>query len=451
MSPASGFALKQSAAHASGPAATLGRLWAVAALTFLEAVRRKVFLIVLIVGAAIVSSAAFLPAVDPQGRLRLVEIWSVRTVTIFCSLGAIFLAGFSLPGDFEHRRIYTLVTKPIHKATFFIGKFLGFVLLMAVFLVIMGTITLAYLKFIGAVSKDFPETRAYPRQAPDVVSGPIAPQGTEKKGTRSDQAGIEFRYDHLPVGRIPDRVPARARLELLRLPNLEFRLEADAWIVAIHPETREEDAQLIHFQTNRWTQAEFEIPGRLVSADGRLWIKIRPEDPDVLIIAGPGDFSVRTNPVNFELNFMKGMFLVLLQSSMVLLATLSASTFVSAPVSILLGICLFLTGSAWSFVTESLEDVDRRLQDVERREREGVPEHGPEDIPPWLLRISGAMSRVVLKAVPDFEAFNFGEWLLTDTAVSTRDLGRALVSFATRAAILLLVGLVLISFRDFST
>ncbi|HKS16688.1 MAG TPA: hypothetical protein VJU16_05200, partial [Planctomycetota bacterium] len=154
---------------------------------------------------------------------------------------------------------------------------------------------------------------------------------------------------------------------------------------------------------------------------------------------------------NFQANFMKGMFLVLLQSSMVLLATLAASTFVSAPVSILLGICLFLTGSAWSFVTESLEDVDRRLQDVERRQKEGTPERGPEDIPPWLLRVSGAMSRVVLKAVPDFEAFNFGEWLLTDTAVSARDIGRALVSFATRAAILLLVGLVLISFRDFAT
>jgi len=145
------------------------------------------------------------------------------------------------------------------------------------------------------------------------------------------------------------------------------------------------------------------------------------------------------------------MFLVLLQSAMVLLATLSASTFVSAPVSILLGVCLFLTGSTWSFVTESLEDIDRRLEDVERRQKEGAPQRAPEEIPPWVLRVSGAMSRAVLEAVPNFDAYNFGEWLLQDMAVSGRDIGRALGSFAPRAAALLLVGLLLISFRDFAT
>jgi len=147
---------------------------------------------------------------------------------------------------------------------------------------------------------------------------------------------------------------------------------------------------------------------------------------------------------------MKGLLLVLLQSSMVLLATLAASTFVSAPVSILLGICLFLTGSTWSFVTESLEDVDRRLKEVEERHDDGHG-HAPDDIPPWILRVSGTLSRVVLEAVPNFDAFNFADWLLTDTAISARDLGRALLSFAPRAAVLLLIGLLLISFRDFAT
>ena len=63
----------------------------------------------------------------------------------------------------------------------------------------------------------------------------------------------------------------------------------------------------------------------------------------------------------------------------------------------------------------------------------------------------GALSRVVLQAVPNFDAYNFGEWLLTDTAVSGRDLGNAFLSFLPRAAILLIAGLLLISFRDFAT
>jgi hypothetical protein len=432
----------------TGLAATLGRLRAVAGLTFLEAVRRKVFLIVLIVGAAIVSSAAFLPAVDPSGRLRLIEIWSVRTVTIFCSLGAIFLAGFSLPSDFEQRRVYTLVTKPLHKGTLFLGKFLGFVLLMAVFLAIMGVITLGYLKFIAAVSKDFPEARVYPRYETDRLEGKL-PVGLGRATRSGDDQPLEWVFERLPAGRFPERVAVRAKLDMRRLPGEEPRLEATALVTTVHPGTREEESQTVRFETNRLM--EFDVPGRMISDDGRLIIRMRPDEPYLLIGAWPDWISIRGDPVNFDLNFMKGMLLVLLQSSMVLLATLSASTFVSAPVSILLGMCLFLTGSTWSFVTDSLQDVDRRLQESERREREGTPAHGPEDIPPWLLKVSGTLSRVVLEAVPDFDRYNFGEWLLTDTSVSARDFGRALGAFAPRAAILLLVGLALISFRDFAT
>jgi len=435
---------------ASGPAATLSRLRAVAGLTFLEAVRRKVFLIVIIVGAAIVSSAAFLPAVDPSGRLRLIEVWSVRTVTIFCSLGGIFLAGFSLPGDFDQRRIYTLVTKPIHKGTLFLGKFLGFVLLMAVFLLIMGTLTLVYLRIIAAATKDFPEARALPRYTPQALIGPFEDRERGGRGTRSDHPdAIEWSFEGLPTGRFPSRVPVTAKLDLRRLPGMEFRLEANVAILAVNPKTFEKHEQQVRFQTNRFTT--FEIPGSAISDDGRLTIRMRPGEPDMQVAAYPDGLTISGLPVNFELNFLKGMGLILLQSTLVLLATLSASTFVSAPVSILLGICLFLTGSSWSFVTESLEDVDRQLRDQERRLQEGGASHGSDEIPPWLLRASGGLSRGILKAVPNFDAYNFGEWLLTDTAVSGRDAGRALGAFAPRGAFLLALGLLLISLRDFAT
>jgi len=353
---------------ASGPKATLGRLWAVAGLTFLEAVRRKVFLIVIIVGAAIVSSAAFLPAVDPSGRLRLIEVWSVRTVTIFCSLGGIFLAGFSLPGDFEQRRIYTLVTKPIHKGTLFLGKFLGFVLLMAVFLLIMGTLTLVYLRIIAAATNDFPEARALPRYVPRELSGPLEDRERGGRGARSDQKQeIEWTFEGLPPGRFPERVPVTARVDLRHLPGMEFRLEANVAITAVNPKTFEKHEREVRFQTNRFTT--FEIPGSTISDDGRLGIRMRPGEPDLQIAAWPDGLTISGLPVNFEVNFLKGMGLILLQSTLVVLATLAASTFVSAPVSILLGICLFLTWSSWSFVTESLEAVNRQLRDQARRLR----------------------------------------------------------------------------------
>jgi ABC-type transport system involved in multi-copper enzyme maturation permease subunit len=438
---------------ATGPAATLGRLRAVAALTFLEAVRRRIFLIVIIVGVAIVSSAAFFPTVDPAGRLRLIEIWAIRTVTVFCSLGAIFLAGFSLPGDFEARRVYTLVTKPVHKGTLFLGKFLGFVLLMALFLLIMAVLTLAYIRLVAATTSDFPECRAVPKHLPDELKGVGAHLTEPERGglaVRYGQDGeIVWAFQGLPVGRFPDRVSASARVDLRRLTQ-DFRLQAQVRIRAINPETQEAHEQTVLFQTNRPTP--FKVPAKAISADGRLQIRVSPADSDLQVAAWPDGLSIDSNPVSFEVNFLKGMILVLLQSTLVLLMTLAASTFVSGPVSILLGICLFLVGSTWSFVTESLEDIDLTLREVDRRAREGAPPPpSAEDIPPWLLRASGAVSRVVLKAIPNFDSYNFAEWLLTDTAVAGRDIAAGLGAFAPRAAALLVVGLLCMTFRDFAT
>jgi len=121
-------------------------------------------------------------------------------------------------------------------------------------------------------------------------------------------------------------------------------------------------------------------------------------------------------------------------------------------VSILLGISLFMVGSTWSFVTDSLEDIDITLREIERHAEQGAPPPpSADEIPPWALRASGAVSRVVLKAIPNFDSYNFSEWLLTDTAVAGRDLASALGAFAPRAAALLVVGLLCMTFRDFAT
>ena len=438
---------------ATGPAATLGRLRAVAALTFLEAVRRRIFLIVIIVGVAIVSSAAFFPAVGSEGRLRLIEIWAIRTVTVFCSLGAIFLAGFSLPGDFEARRVYTLVTKPVHKGTLFLGKALGFVVLMALFLLIMAVLTLAYIRVVAATTRDFPECRAVPKHVPFELSGEGKHFTEPARGgvaVRSDQEGwIVLDFRGLPAGDFPDPATAWARLDLRRLSK-DFRLQADVLIQAVHPDTREKHPTVVAFKTNQPTR--FEFPAKAITADGRLEIRVRPGEPDLQVAAWPDGLSINSNPVSFELNFLKGMILVLLQSTLVLLMTLAASTFVSAPVSILLGISLFMVGSTWSFVTDSLEDIDITLREIERHAEQGAPPPASADeIPPWALRASGAVSRVVLKAIPNFDSYNFSEWLLTDTAVAGRDLAAALGAFAPRAAALLVVGLLCMTFRDFAT
>src|SRR5438046_249757 len=121
--------------------AFLGRLWAIAGMTLVEASRRKVFTILLLFGLALMSSILFFPSVEVEARLRLIEVWALRASAIFTAIVGLFLAGFSLPQDFETKRIYLIVTKPVSKSFVFLGRYVGYVLLLALFIGSMGIIT----------------------------------------------------------------------------------------------------------------------------------------------------------------------------------------------------------------------------------------------------------------------------------------------------------------------
>ena len=139
-------------------ASAAGQIWAVSLLTLREAFRRRVFYILFVFLLILISSAFFFPAVDVEARVQLIQLWSLRATILFCAIISIFVVGFSLPGDMEHRRVYILLTKPVSKAVFFLGRLCGFAIVLAVFLVIMSFISVLYIRVSQALGgPDFPE------------------------------------------------------------------------------------------------------------------------------------------------------------------------------------------------------------------------------------------------------------------------------------------------------
>jgi hypothetical protein len=149
----------------------LGRIWAISKMTLLEARRRKVFTILLLFGVALLSSILFFPSVDDMdSRLRLIEVWSLRASALFTAIVGLFLAGFSLPTDFEQKRIYMIVTKPVSKSFVFLGRYAGYVLLLAVFIGSMGLITILFLRTVSLFSGEKFKLAAYPRVSAENLS-----------------------------------------------------------------------------------------------------------------------------------------------------------------------------------------------------------------------------------------------------------------------------------------
>jgi len=424
-----------------------GRLWAIAKMTLIEALRRKVFTILILFAAVLLSSAAFFPSVDMTGRLRLIEIWSLRAAAVFTAIVALFLAGFSLPGDFEQKRIYLLVTKPVSKGMVFAGRLVGFALLLAVFIGTLGLVTVLFVRFVQVTTgKDFPPLEAHPRLLASEFTergGARDPDRPERLAAFGESGGaLVWTFRGIRRGDFPGRLRVAATL-ILESPSDPYRAAGAIRVSARNSAGRREEMSLT---ANTNEEREFVLPVDILEEKGTLELAITPTDKDGAAAATRESVVLFEAPANFELNFARGLVLVFLQSLIVLAVTLASSTFVSAPVAILLGILVYLVGASHSFVREGTRDIERTLQEMRP---DGPPVRTPEDVPPWVLRVSTALSNGVLAIIPDFDHFDFSRWLLKDRAVSWRELGSAGRRALPPVLVLALVGILVMAFKDY--
>jgi hypothetical protein len=419
------------------------RLWAIARMTILEAARKKVFTVLLLFGAALVASVAFFPAVGPDARLRLIEAWSLRAAGLFTAIVALFVTGFSLPSDFETRRIYLVVTKPVSKVTVFLGRYVGFFLILVIFLAVIGGLTLAFIRLTQlATGASFPTPVAHPRLVTEDFTHAGGVQADRQIRTLGVAYGpgreLRWTFQGLDRANFPDRIQGEARL-VLGSPQDQFRSSGNVVIRAGLADTK------LFLQTNEEAVVTFDASA--IDGAGRLTVTARCADEDGFILGTAESVVIHPRPVSFEINFLKGLGLVLIQSALVMTLTLVASARLSAPVSILLGILLYVVGSAHSYVLEGTRDIERSLQ---------ADEHGhdgghADEIPRWLQVYSRVTSAAVLVVVPDFQHFDFGRWLLKDRALDWSELSLAGLYALPRILALVFLGMVFMLFRDFGS
>jgi hypothetical protein len=433
-----------------GRVSRLGRatlqVWAIARMTLLEASRRKVFAILLLFTAALLSSAAFFPSVNVAGRLRLTEVWSLRAASLFTSIVALFISGFSIPGDIEQKRMYMLVSKPVSKGTIFLGRFLGLGVLLVIFIASMGGVSVFFIRSVQFLAgSEFPALSAVPRRWATTFfqrQGAQLP-GDEPKLYIEDQPGamLVWEFDRI---RRKDFPPVPKLMLKLGLSSTSDTFRASGNIrVALGSPAGGRHRMDVSLNTNE--EREFSFPAELLPGEGPLRVEISCGDPDGRILGYSNSAVLLEKSMLFELSYARGMILPLLQALTVLSLTLMASTFLSAPVSIMLGILLTLVGTMHSYVREGTRDIDLA---VEESDRTGHRFRAPEDLPEPVLKASSAISKAVLAVVPDFENFDFSRWLLKDRAVSWQELGHAVGVALPPVVVLVLAGTLILTFRD---
>ena len=117
--------------------------WTIAKYTYREGIRRKVLVGFLILSLLVIFGATFLSSfIDPTSEsdvnLKLIKDICVTTITLFGMLITIFISASVVPAEMESKVIYTVLSKPVSRAQYLLGKFLGVQLIIIVNLVLMG-------------------------------------------------------------------------------------------------------------------------------------------------------------------------------------------------------------------------------------------------------------------------------------------------------------------------
>jgi Cu-processing system permease protein len=121
-------------------------VWIIARYTFLEAVRARVFLYLLVVGAAMIAGSVPTSELGLGDEMRLVVDVSVAGCSYVCVFLSVFLGVSAVSGEVEKRTVYTIIAKAASRRQFVIGKFLG------VWLTVMVAATASYAMVIALVS-----------------------------------------------------------------------------------------------------------------------------------------------------------------------------------------------------------------------------------------------------------------------------------------------------------
>lgn len=130
--------------------------WTIARYTFREGMRKKTLVGFLILSLLVIFGSSFMGAflnpetvgdVEKDIDLKLIKDICVTTISIFGILITIFVSAVAVPAELENRVVYTILSKPIHRFQYLLGKFAGVQLTVLVNLGLMGALFFLLLYF----------------------------------------------------------------------------------------------------------------------------------------------------------------------------------------------------------------------------------------------------------------------------------------------------------------
>ncbi len=125
------------------------KILAIALNTFREAVRDRVLYLILVFAVLLIAASTLLSMLTVGSEEKIIKDFSLSMISLFGTAAALFIGIGLVYKEIEKRTVYTLLSKPIRRAEFLTGKYLGLCMTLGVNLAVMSVAFYALLALRG--------------------------------------------------------------------------------------------------------------------------------------------------------------------------------------------------------------------------------------------------------------------------------------------------------------
>jgi len=136
----------------------------IASATVGEAIRRRVLLIILLIGVLFLVVAPGLGVLSARSETTVLRGMMLGIIQLTSAVIAIVLTVYMIPNEIERRTIYTILSKPVQRWQFLVGKYLGAVMALGLMMLLMSAV-LAFTFFL--------QSRDNVAEIPELLKAPM--------------------------------------------------------------------------------------------------------------------------------------------------------------------------------------------------------------------------------------------------------------------------------------
>lgn len=367
------------------------RIFALAQLTFREAIRRKALMVFVVFAILFMFAGWFLTGSNlaPEFQVKIYVSFVLRAISWLVLPVVLLLACWGIPEDIRLRSMHTVVTKPARRLELVIGRMVGYSF--------VGMVVLAVMSLVGWgwINRQLPASAKSQLICRQPIRGKLT--FLDREGNPAE-VGINVGDIWMFHSFIEGATKARAiwtfdgvgpqaldsegnlllenRFQAFRSHKGDMRRSIYFQYTFVNPETNVRvpyqlktidegrgrtdriNRTLMNIgETAKSDGKKYDIIDDLVTKDGRLTVEVACVDPGQYLGMARPDLFVRTADLPFAFGYFKAVACIGMMVLLVIFMGVSVSTFVKGPVATFLTFCVVVVSySARDFMGKIVGD-----------------------------------------------------------------------------------------------